>query len=96
MIINVKEITDNDLVSPIGGKLLGEKIVSIFNGTVIELDFVNTGSHTSLFFNAMLNELLSISDLSIDKTIKIINSTELDKDTFKICKDNFEQKMSLR
>lgn len=94
MKINVEAVTHGDLVSPIGGQALGKQIVASFKGSILQLDFTKTGSHTSLFFNAMLIELNAIPNLDVDKTIEIVNSTELDKDTFRRCKENFEQKVS--
>lgn len=91
--INVKVISENDVLSPVGGKKVGEKIIAEKGSRPIILDFQDSGSHTSLFFNAMFNALRNFPEIDINQDIKLENETPLDIDTYKRSKDNFLNKL---
>lgn len=91
--INVKMISENDVLSPVGGKKVGEKIIAEKDSRPIVLDFHDSGSHTSLFFNAMLNMLKDAPEININQDIQVVNETPLDVDTYQRSKNHFLSKL---
>lgn len=98
-VINVKKVTDNDRVSPVGGEKLGKKVsleIKKTNQKII-IDFSESGSHTSLFFNAFYgflfkNDSENIKDI-ISK-IELTNLTKLDIGTSEKCRENSTRQYS--
>lgn len=90
--INVKDVSEGDVLSPFGGKALGDRILKENENFPVTLDFKDSGSHTSLFFNAMFSVLKGIDDSSIINDIKLINETDLDVDTYRRSRDTFLDK----
>lgn len=88
MIIYVRDIV-KDSFSPIFGKILWQQVEkegNLHEENEIVLDFKETDSFTTLFFNAMFNEIKENYDrkeaLNIIDKLKIVNLGENDTDTF--------------
>ena len=92
-VINVKKVTDNDRVSPVGGEKLAKKVSQEIKkmNQKITVDFNESGSHTSLFFNAFYGYLFKDDAESIESIVskmKMVNLTKLDTGTNEKCKEN--------
>lgn len=94
MIIIANEITMDSLSSN-AGKLIAERIISEYNTSEkITIDFKDTDSHTSLFFNALFGILANEYGVSILDKIVFINESNLDKETHMMCIDNTKSHLS--
>lgn len=98
-VINVKKVTYNDRVSPVGGEKLAKKVlpeIKKANQKII-IDFSESGSHTSLFFNAFYGLLFKNDTDNIKEVIskiELTNLTKLDVETSEKCRENSARQYS--
>lgn len=82
MEIKVKVVSENDVLSPVGGKKVGEAIRNHAGQVPIILNFEDSGSHSALFFNALFSVLTDATGLRVVQDIILENATQLDTDTY--------------
>lgn len=88
----VNVITEGDSFSAKAGEKLAEKLIfSLKNNETVILDFSDSGSHTSLFFNALLGTVATRLGIGKLEMIDIKKETELDSDTWERCKKNMKK-----
>ncbi|MDT2816271.1 STAS-like domain-containing protein [Vagococcus lutrae] len=89
MKLNVKNITDNDRLSPLGGEKLANKVIKLIQKKEqVILDFDGLGVHSSLFFNSFFGNLINKCGEDSLLKIEIINEVSLDSDTIEKCRKN--------